>query len=164
MKSFYSLVVMLTIYSVTCFAQNEGFRIVTGHPDFKIKIQRCEASGSTCVIDMLVTNTGSSDIQADIVGGYWNDASIAYDDEGNVYNKEKFLVGYSSSAPRTSGYVFSLPAGVPIKARIQIEGLASSATYFPRLDLAVGCKAWGLDYYEKKLVKMYNIPISREGD
>ena len=144
--------------------QQGGFRIVTGHPDFKIRVLRCETSGSTCVIDIVLTNTGSSDVKVDLCGGYWRDASIAYDDEGNTYQSDRFLVGYGSSSPRQSGYEFVLPAGVPIKAKIQIEGLASSATYFPRLDLVANCETWGLNYYRGKVVHMYNIPISREGD
>lgn len=164
MKRFWTLAVMLTIYSVSCFAQNGGFRIVTGHPDFKIKIQRCEASGSTCVIDMLITNTGVNDVKADIIGGYGTDASKAYDDEGNVYMNNNVRVGYGANAPRTNGYIIDLPAGAPIKVRIQIDGVASYAKLFTRLDLDVDCPAWGLHTHQGKPVKMYNIPISRDGD
>ena len=38
------------------YAQDAPLKIVTNHPDFKIKIDRCAASGSTVVLDMLFIN------------------------------------------------------------------------------------------------------------
>lgn len=138
--------------------RREGaFKLVTNHPDFKIKVRRCEASGKTCVIDLIIENVGSSDVN--VMTGYGNGRLIAYDDEANRYESIKVSVG-------NSNWIWSewrnLMSCVPMKARIQIEGVAESATMFRRLDWCIDCEAWGLG--RNKPIKFMNLPISREGD
>ena len=138
--------------------RREGaFKLVTNHPDFKIKVRRCEASGKTCVIDLIIEHVGSSDVK--VMTGYGNGRLIAYDDEANRYESIKVSVG-------NSNWIWSewrnLMSCVPMKARIQIEGVAESATMFRRLDWCIDCDAWGLG--RNKPIKFMNLPISREGD
>ena len=137
--------------------RREGaFKLVTNHPDFKIKVRRCEASGKTCVIDLIIENVGSSDVDMYIN----SDLLIAYDDEANEYSRIGISVGNSNWIYEDNR---TLMAGVPMKARIQIEGVAESATMFRRLDWGIQqCRAWGLD--RNKPIKFINLPISREGD
>ena len=40
-------------------SEERPMRIITNHPDFKIKIKRCEVSGKTCVIDMVIEKMSS---------------------------------------------------------------------------------------------------------
>ena len=138
-----------------------GTKIVTNHPDLSIKLKRCSVSGKTCVIDLLITNNGSDDVSMQMAGGDYH--SSAFDDEGNQYNRDSFKVKMGNSY-LTAGFLnsCSLPSGTPIKARIQIEGTAEEATTFTRIQLQLACDALGLD--KDKLVMLYNIPISREGD
>lgn len=137
-----------------------GFRVVTGHPDFKIKVVRCEASGRTCVIDMIWENIGSNDVDVQIVG---SGQSSAYDDEANVYRGgESFFMQIGASKMNPYEVFDDLLSGIPIKARIQIEGVPEATTMFRRIDLDVRCNAWKIGYDKK--VKFYNLPISREGD
>lgn len=137
--------------------RREGaFKLVTNHPDFKIKVRRCEASGKTCVIDLIIENVGSSDVDIHVKGGSWH-GLIAYDDEANQYES----IGIAVSDKWGLG-THTLPANVPLKARIQVEGVAESATMFRRLDWKIDCRAWGLN--ENKPIKFINLPISREGD
>lgn len=136
--------------------RREGaFKLVTNHPDFKIKVRRCEASGKTCVIDLIIENVGSSDVSIYADAGY-NGALIAYDDEANEYTNISHFIGSKGGRKHT------LMAGVPMKARIQVEGVAESATMFRRLDWKIQCNAWGMN--ENKPIKFINLPISREGD
>ena len=142
--------------------RREGaFKLVTNHPDFKIKVRRCEASGKTCVIDLIIENVGSSDVTISVQSSYGNNYLIAYDDEANEYNYIKLAVG---SKWITTSYQekVTLLAGVPMKARIQIEGVAESATMFRRLDWRIYSDAWGLN--SNKPIKFINLPISHEGD
>ena len=37
-------------------AQDAPIKIVTGHPDLKVKVNRCEASGNLVIIDLTFTN------------------------------------------------------------------------------------------------------------
>lgn len=139
--------------------RREGaFKLVTNHPDFKIKVRRCEASGKTCVIDLIIENVGSSDVDIYVEGGR-NGAMIAYDDEANEYTQITLFVGSKGGNSHT------LLSGVPIKARIQIEGVAESATMFRRLDWKITCRAWNMNLHtDHKPIKFINLPISREGD
>lgn len=138
-----------------------GTKVVTNHPDISIKLKRCSVSGKTCVIDLLITNNGSDDISMQMAGGDYH--SSAFDDEGNQYNRDSFKVKMGNSY-LTAGFLDScpLPSGTPIKARIQIEGTAEEATSFTRIQLQLSSYELGLD--KDKLVMLYNIPISREGD
>lgn len=35
-------------------------KIVSQHPDFKITLKRCQASGNTCIIDLIMENIGDA--------------------------------------------------------------------------------------------------------
>lgn len=158
-RLFVCVAVIVAFGSASAFAQG-GFRIVTNHPDFKIKVKRCEVSGSTCVIDMLLQNMGSFDVTVNVSGG-WNNRSVAYDDEGNKYSGGRFKVQSGSSMSDTYTQM-TLPSEVPVKLRIYIEGVPEAATEFTRIDLGVNCDAWHLGY--GKEVRFSNMPISREGE
>lgn len=138
--------------------RREGaFKLVTNHPDFKIKVRRCEASGKTCVIDLIIENVSSADVN--IGTGYGNGRLIAYDDEANRYESIKVSVGNNQWIWYENRLLMSC---VPMKARIQIEGVVESATMFRRLDWWIDSEAWGLN--KNKPIKFINLPISREGD
>ncbi|MCH5331678.1 MAG: hypothetical protein J1E33_04650 [Alistipes sp.] len=166
MKRIFIFIAMLLGLSTTGIAQTNSFRIVTSHPDLKIKVQRCEASGSTCIIDLILENIGGSDVTI----GFLCKKTVAYDDEANNYEG---LVSLNGKPPRNTYYRTLLPVNVPIKARVQIEGLSTAATMFRRIDLNFYCDDWligngdiGWSMMRKyeKFAKLMNVPISREGD
>ena len=154
---------LLILFTLLCsFNVCAQTKIVTGHPDFKIKIKRCEANGSTVVIDMLIENVGSNDVILKL-NPY---ETIAFDDEGDKFSKYKINVQLGDSG-LVSGAIRQvaknlLPPEIPLKARLQIDGVPESATEFKRIDLAVECSEWRLG--TDKFVKFTNIPITREGD
>lgn len=130
----------------------KGTGIITNHPDFKIEFKRCAVSGKTCVIDLLIENTGSNDVQvtfADIV---------AYDNEGNEYKNISIMIGDSSNK-WIDQIDKTLMSEVPIKARITINGVNESATAIRRINWITYCNAWDLSF--NKPVRLQNIPISR---
>lgn len=135
-----------------------GLKIVTNHPDLEIKLKRCQVSGKTCVIDFVMTNYGN-DTKIDLYGSSSSDNSTAFDDEGNEY---EFAVQATNSGLTYNWINPEILTDVPIKCRIQIEGVASSATMFKRIMLAARCDALGL--YSSKPIMFYNVPITREGD
>ena len=141
-------------------AQTSGMKIVTGNPDFKIKITRCEASGKTVVIDMIWENISSQDVKIGIYAD-WDNMTFAWDDEGNKF------AGRDISASIANGPLKGLcedilPAEIPIRVKLKIENVPESATMFRRIDLTVRCDKWGLDH--TKPVRITNLPINREGD
>ena len=134
-----------------------GLKIVTNHPDLEIKLKRCQVSGKTCVIDFVMTNYGN-DTKISLLGSGFTGNSTAFDDEGNEY---RFAVQATNSG--LDGYVtVDILTDVPIKCRIQIEGVASSASVFKRIKLCTDCSALGLN--RDKPIMFYNVPITREGD
>ena len=50
------LMAMLALGWQNVNAQDAPIKIVTGHPDFKIQIKRCAASGNTVIIDMILSH------------------------------------------------------------------------------------------------------------
>lgn len=139
-------------YSTSYSTSSTGAKITTNHPDFKIDIKRCAVSGKTCVIDLLIENTGSNDVQvtfADIV---------AYDNEGNEYKNISIMIGDSSNK-WIDQIDKTLMSKVPIKARITINGVNESATTIRRINWITYCNAWDLSF--NKPVRLQNIPISR---
>ena len=150
-------------------AQNAPLKIVTNNPDFTIKVKRCAASGKTVVLDLILNNVGTNDVEVyRIAGGYYSavigykENSEAYDDEGNMYQGRNFKVKIANRTEYSHDNTgsFSIPAGVPMRLSIQIDGVPQSAESIARLRLVVFCSAWGLN--EEKPVKISNIPIARD--
>lgn len=140
-------------------SEERPMRIITNHPDFKIKIKRCEAAGKTCVIDLVIENIGYEDVI--IRTGSQERHFIGYDDEMTEYTNIRVSMGNSNWL----GYWSEerkLMANIPIKARIQIEGVPAAATMFRRIDWTIESGAWNLG--REKKVKFLNIPITREGE
>lgn len=137
--------------------QVTGLKIVTNHPDLEIKLKRCQVSGKTCVIDFIMTNYGN-DTKIQLIGSQWSNESTAFDDEGNEY---RFAVQATNSG-LGGDVMVDILTDVPIKCRIQIEGVASSASVFKRIKLSTDCRVLGLN--QNKPIMFYNVPITREGD
>lgn len=136
----------------------EGTKVVTNHPDLKIKIKRCEVSGKTCVIDLIVTNYGN-DTEIRFYSKGVSNVTKAFDDEGNQY---RIAIGISGYTPDYYSASSVFPTEVPLKCRLQIEGIPASATMIKRIYLHLDCEQMSLN--GDKPVLFYNIPISREGD
>lgn len=139
--------------SRTYSTKQGSMTISTAHRDLKIKITRCEAAGNTVIIDLMFENVGSDDTDL------YLRTNKAYDDENNIFDRGVTIkIGNTSLSSRIST---NLPAEIPLKGRIQIEGVPESATMFKRIDFTMDSNAWGLSGQELRLA---NVPISREGD
>ena len=160
--------ILLTLMAIFAFglqnvcAQDAPLKIVTNHPDFSIKVKRCAASGKTVIIDLILNNLGTSDIEKIESWGGNGNFSEAYYDEGNIYQGDNIKVrvanreGYKSY----SCGVFKIPVGVPIKYSICLENVPASVESIARLSLEFKCERWGLN--SEKLVRISNIPIARD--
>lgn len=161
MKKFLFLLMALFAISFQGLQAQAPLKIVTNHPDFKIKVKRCAASGKTVIIDLILTNEGATDVE-DILGwgGGWS--TEAYDNDGNIYQKESIKVRVANRPDYNSGNSgrFKIPEGVPMKYSVCIENVPISTESIARLSLHFECAKWGLS--SEKLVKISNIPISRD--
>ncbi len=164
MKKFLSLlsiILLATTLSTNIQAQSrEGspLGITTHHPDFKIKIKRCDVSGKTAVIDMIWENIGDIDAIIDL---YYYRIDL-YDDEGNKYSNTDISCSIGNKNLTWENIRETLYSGVPVKVRIQVENVDRAATMFTRCNIGVICDEWNLDpMYNKKYVVLSNVPISR---
>lgn len=147
------------------YSQDGGISIVTGHPDFKIQVTRCAASGKTVVMDMVFLNNGTTDIN-DIsvkVWGYTEDfgtRSEIIDTEGNIYKDRRLSFRLSTQSYTDDTRNFSIIPGVKMKVSMKVEGVAENAEAFARILMCVDCPSWGLSW--EKPVQIRNVPITRE--
>lgn len=90
------LLMMMAMFIATgIYAQEEKpIKIITNHPDFKVKVKRCAASNKTVVIDLIFNNVSSSDVKMRAYGG---SSSVAYDDEGNMYKDGNLQVSIANT-------------------------------------------------------------------
>lgn len=161
MKKF--LFLMMTLLAITFqgLQAQAPLKIVTNHPDFKIKVKRCAASGKTVIIDLILTNEGATDVE-EIQGWGGLYGTEAYDNDGNIYqhNAIKVRVANRPNYSDSDTGRFKIPVDVPMRYSICIENVPISSESIARLSLQFTCKKWALDH--NKLVKISNIPISRD--
>lgn len=162
MKKVLLILMAMFAFGLQNVSAQDGIKIVTNHPDFKIKVKRCAASGKTVIIDLILTNLGTSDIESIEGWGGTGRFSEAYDDEGNIYQQTsiKVRVANRENYEAYSCGKFKIPVDVPIRYSVCLENVPTSVESISRLSLEFKCEKWGLN--ENKLVKLSNIPISRD--
>ena len=70
-------------------AQDAPIKIVTGHPDLKVKVNRCEASGNIVIIDLTFTNLNEKDGEGNTGPTMYNGKTyepLAFDNQGNKFS------------------------------------------------------------------------------
>lgn len=145
-------------------AQDAPLKIETGHPDFKIQIKRCAASGNTVILDMIfknegVTDSGNIQIYVDSYGFPYDQWNLnAYDDEGNLYKKGARVKFANSQYRAMIDGGMELVSGVPVKVSIKIPNVEETATSFPKVTFLVVNDLWGIG---GKPVEIRNLPIIR---
>lgn len=138
-------------------------QIITGHPDFKVRVTRCVANGKTVVLDMVFTNVSETDVEdwsIFLVGnsGY----TTVYDSEGNMYSGEKgnrLAIKVSNNDYDYFGtWGLKMISDVPMKVSLQIKGVPETVESLARVDLIVNIPLFNIG---STPVKIKNIPISR---
>ena len=156
-KILFTLMAIFALGLQNVNAQDRPIKIVTGHPDFNLKITRCVASGKTVVLDMVVTNLGENDIDLFKVHGS-NYATKVYDDQGNIYDSN--INDKIANKQYTTGSIeIKLVAGVPTKYSLMIENVSPQAETLVLVEPDIWIPAWKT---VNSTVKLRNIPITRE--
>lgn len=145
-------------------SERGAIKIVTGHPDLKVKVRRCEASGKILIVDLTFTNVGTSDLDEFSVYATRfsnnNTQTEAIDDEGNVY---KDMTVSSSGDPEYTDWSkkFSLIPDVPMKVSFRITGVSEAAEAIARFKVGIHCPALGFSGWQH-YITIRNIPINRD--
>ena len=136
-----------------------------GPLEMEWQCKRCFVKGSTCVVDLAVTNTGNKELTSTL---YWfPDAGttgiMVYDDEGTVYKYDKVSGNYGGTNFGPSignAYNVKIPGDVTLKVRCQIKDFDEYAASIKTLKipfiLTNGASSTGC-YLQVK-----DIPVSRE--
>ena len=162
-KILFLLMTMISFGFQSVRSQDAPLKIVTGHPDFKIQVKRCVASDKTVIIDLILKNEGTDDVENVILWACTTmETIITYDNEGNIYGCGANFVKLANN-PEYSNHdsgVFCMLSGIPMQMSLKIEGVSPSAERIARITLPFNCQAWGLN--SQKPVKITNIPITRD--
>ena len=159
-KVFFVLMAIFVFGLQSVIAQDAQLKIVTNHPDFKIKINRCAASGNTVVLDMSFINQGVEDVDVCVLTHLEGANCEAYDNEGNSYSNSIFAYVKDKTNQYGNTYPFSLLSDIPTKVRMTIENFSETAESIARFKIRVDCDKWRIGKY--KLVELRNIPITRD--
>lgn len=133
--------------------QASGFKIVSPHPDIEIQFKRCIISGSTVILDMIITNYGK-DATIQLGGSSYTQV---YDDMGNQYDKTSVSIADGEMRDWQSAL---FPTEVPLKFRMQISDVNPEASMFKRINLNIYSKTIKFD----EVIIMYNVPITRRNN
>lgn len=147
-KILLSLIVLLGCIS----SSDARVKIEKPNPDFDVKIARCEYTSGTLYIDLVMTSYGA-EIKRTFVGpSERNSVTMAYDDEGNRYSK--ITMGEPGGAMK-SWFNFTLPKDIPVKLRVEIDGVDEVASKLKLLQL--GLEIYGSMGVADKPIKIYNL-------
>ena len=98
-------------------------------PNLEIKILRCTKTADKCIIDGVIQNTGHKDISWFVGGGISYNTAL-YDDMGNKNVVSKAWIGDMNY----KAYEGMFPSQIPMKFRLEVEGVSEIATKFLRFD------------------------------
>lgn len=159
MKKLFTLMAAVCCMTVA-FAQAP--QIVTGHPDFKVKVTRCEASGKNVVLDLTFTNVSAQDVEDwRICANSCFRKTVVYDSEGNIYNGDNLTIKVSNSEYTNYSYQnLKMISDVPMKVSLMITGVPANVESLARVDLEVDVPLFNIKGYEAP-IKIKNIPIAR---
>ena len=157
MKKIIMILMAIFAFGLQKTYAQDGIKIVTGHPDFKLKVTRCAASGKNVVLDMVVTNLSDNDIERFKVHGS-EFATKVYDDQGNIY-EEDINVKIANKQYTTDAYEIKLVAGVPTKYSLMIANVSPQAETLVLVEPDIWVPEWKIDL---NTVKIRNVPITRE--
>lgn len=143
-------ILFLAFGLVIALSVNAQVKVVSPHPDIKVKFLRCIESSGTAVIEFTVNNLSNQDKEFNLSSccGY----STSYDDEGNLYEDANIQI--SDRIGPAISIVF--PSNIPVKCKLHIEKISQYATEFSKATLGLLLRG------EYKSIEFFNIPIVRD--
>lgn len=154
------LILLLAIYAFglqNMNAQDAPIRIITGHPDIKLKVTRCIASDKTVIVDMILTNVSEFDINNFRIEGSAYGTKV-YDNLGNIY-KNNIGVRIGNQQYNKWYNIGKLISEVPTQISIMIENVTMQAEYLALIEPRVSADGYT---FANNTFKIRNIPITRE--
>lgn len=129
---------------ISAFAQT----ISTPTDNLMLILKNVQKTGTDVEMTALVTNCSQQEIVLNLVGGQYQtgmSGSVAYDNEGNIYELGDVLVAVGRKAYTEQYCGVTIPSGVSIKCRFCIRNVDPAAAEFSKIKLCVLCNELALD-------------------
>ncbi len=94
------------------------------HPSLKVEVARCAKASELVVVDLIITNKSKKEIHTDIK----TNLISAYDNKGNSYTSKSANFKWGLINEGLDSANFLLPRNVPLKFRLQINGIESDVS------------------------------------
>lgn len=120
------------------------FAQTVSSPVDKLGIQMKGAikTGDDVDITIMLTNNTQKDATINLVGGQYQtgmSGSIAYDNEGNIYELGDVLVSVGRKALTEQYCGVSVPSGVSVKCHVRIRNFAADAKELTKVKVCLLC-------------------------
>lgn len=128
--------------------------VVSGREEFSITLTKVRKQGTQVFIDMMLENTGGEDVIID--QSVYESGQVAYDDKGNKYDNIRISIGdggWMGSGLGAGNSRRKLLAGVPLKARVVINGIKPDAQFIRRMNWHFACKEWDMTVEQPAVFK-----------
>jgi len=138
MKKVLTTLSAMLLLATAAFAQT--ISVTTPSQNLKLQFKAAERAGNDVVLTIQVTNLSAQEEIVNLVGGQYQTgmpASIAYDNDGNVYELNNILVSVGNKSYSEQYCAASFPSGVPVKCHVRVKNLAPEATSLVKLKLCV---------------------------
>lgn len=99
----------------------QRFKLTTDNPNVSVNVTRMQASGGALAIDLVLTNRTGRRISPYVDNV--SDETMAVSSDGSVIKGGKM---YFSVGDKVAGNFFVLPAGVPVRLRVLVNGVRSA--------------------------------------
>ena len=136
-RLFISLVALLLCAGA--FAQTS---VTTPSQNLKLQFKGARLVGNDVELTVLVTNLSSQEVVLNLVGGMYQTGmagSVAYDNEGNVYELGNILVSVGNKSYTDQYCAGNFPGKVAVKCHVLVKGMAREASSLAKLKLCLLC-------------------------
>ena len=133
------LSLLAVILCSQAFAQTS---VTTPSQSLKLQLKGARAVGNDVELTVLLTNLAASEVVVNLVGGMYQTGmagSVAYDNEGNVYELGNVLVSVGNKSYTDQYCAGSFPGRVGVKCHILIRNVSKDASVISKLKLCVLC-------------------------
>ena len=108
--------------------------------NLKLQLKNAAVVGNDVELTFVVSNTSAKETVINLVGGIYQTGmagSIAYDNEGNVYELSDILVSVGNKSYTDQYSAGSFPANVPVKCHLLVKGMAKEAKSLTKVKLCL---------------------------
>ena len=144
MKKAFAMMVLAVAMVANVAAQS----VTTPNSKLQLQVKGVEYKNHNAEITVLISNQSDDEIMLNLVGGQYQTGmagSIAYDDDGNVYELGNVQVSMANKSFTEQYCGINLPSKVPVKCHILIKNVNEAATELMKIKLCILCPALAIN-------------------